>query len=73
MVHMKRKDSAKTYGLVGAALIIAAFVLWAFVLPILANNPTPDQDTLDSLTESPTQRQSNPERATGEPAMPSPR
>lgn len=73
MVYMKRKDSARTYGLVGAALIVAAFVLWAFVLPMFADQPGSSQDTLNSLTESPEQRQSNPALPTGEPAMPSSR
>lgn len=67
--YMRNGDSVKTYGLIGAILIITAYVLWAFVLPALSKQP--DQKTIDTVTQEPLQKQENPTNPTGESAMPS--
>ena len=55
---MKNGDSAKNYGLIGAVLIITAFVLWAFVLPALSTEP--EKKNIDTIVDTPVQRQETP-------------
>ena len=65
---MKNGDSVKNYGIIGAILIITAYAIWAFVLPALSTQP--DKKTIDTVTQEPLQKQSNPSKPTGESAMP---
>jgi|GEM_PF-2899308 len=57
MLHMKRKDSTKTYGIIGLILIITAFVIWGFVMPAL--NKSLDDDMLNTVIEQPTRSEQN--------------
>lgn len=66
-----RKDSNKRFGLIGAGLIVAAFLAWAFLMPAL--NDKPSNQALDNIVDtpsSPSAAQPAPSRGISEPAMP---
>lgn len=62
------RDSSKRFGLIGAGLIIAAFLAWAFLMPAL--NDKPSSQALDSIVGTPGSAQPAPSRGVSEPAMP---
>jgi hypothetical protein len=65
---MTRKDSNKHFGLIGAALIIIAFLLWAFIMPHFRKDTT---DNLPAgLTNSTDKPQSAPDVPVSEPQLP---
>jgi flagellar biosynthesis/type III secretory pathway M-ring protein FliF/YscJ len=67
---MNRKDSAKAFGLAGAALIVVAYAIWAFILPARSSNEQQD-NKLEQLAAPTEQPQATPSRPISEPTMPS--
>jgi hypothetical protein len=65
---MIRKDGAARYGLFGLGLIVAAFVIWAFILPSL--NDKTSNERLDDIVSAPVRPQGPPPRGVSEPMMP---
>ena len=65
---MKRKNSARTYGLIGIILIITAFVIWGLVMPAL--DKSLDDDTLNNVIQTPTRSEQNNKLPVSDPQIP---
>ena len=71
---MRHADSTRQFGLIGVALIIASFLVWAFVLPMLKDetDDKPSGQQLQDITTPPAGQQSAPPRPASEPPKPMP-